>query len=421
MEKSRIKKILIVLAFAAAVVLIAYLIFITFFKGSGIKPEGPGTEDPNYGLGLPGADDGPGIIGEGDGTGKIDPLRDPEEQTVPIFPELPDQVSTVANGGITQVNKLVDSQTSGMSLSRNGDSVQFYNKEDGKFYIVNDKGDIITLSDKVFHNVDEVTWAPNKTKAVITYPDKNKIVYDFSTEKQVTLPKHWEDFTFSSDSQKLVNKSLGSDPDNRWLIISNSDGSGSRALEYIGTNDKNVIPSWSPNNQSVAMYTRGVDFNRSEVFFVGQNDENFKSTIVDGWGFEPLWSNDGERLLYSAYSTKNDLKPNLWIVNAKGDNIGTNRRNLRVETWADKCTFANNNEVYCAVPRRLETGAGLYPDIALKSLDDLYRIDLSTGQRELIAIPDGVYNISSLVVSEDQKNIFFTDHSNNQIHKIRLK
>lgn len=421
MEKSKIKKIFLVLGFVIVVLLMAYFIFSTFFKKNTGGLQEPGTETPNSGIGLPGSPDGSGNIGEDGGPGQVPTSSDSQNQTSPLFPENSGQVSTIANGGITQINNLVSGPTSGATLSKNGDSVQFYNQNDGKFYMVNDKGDLIALSDKVFYNVDDVTWAPSKTKAVIEYPDGNKIVYDFSTQKQVTLPKHWEDFAFSTDSQKLVNKSLGTDPDNRWLIVSNSDGSQSKAVEYIGTNDKDVIPSWSPNNQSVGMYTKGVDFNRNEVFFIGQNDENFKSTVVEGWSFSPLWSNDGEKLLYSVYSAKSDLKPNLWLVNAKGDNIGSNRTNLQIETWAEKCTFAGNNEVYCAVPKTLERGAGLYPDLALKTSDDLYKINLSTGQKELIAIPNGAYNVSSIIVSEDQKNIFFTDYSSNQIYKVKLK
>lgn len=421
MEKSRIKKILIVLGFALVVVVLAWLIYSVFFAKQSLLP-GIGTNNnTSTGTGLPTSPDGSGNIGE---NGEIIPIptsSDNQIQTDPQSPQNYGQASQIANGGVTKTTTLVSSPTVGATSGKNSNSIQFYNQADGKFYMVNESGDLIALSDKVFYNVQAVEWAPNKTKAVIEYPDGNKIVYDFSTEKQVTLPKHWEDFEFSSDSQKLVNKSLGTDPDNRWLIMSNSDGSQSKALEYIGTNDEDVIPSWSPNNQTVAMYTKGVDLNRSEVFFVGQNDENFKSTVVEGWGFEPLWSTDGQKLLYSVYSASNELKPSLWLVNAQGDNIGTNRTNLQVQTWAEKCTFASATEVYCAVPKSLEKGAGLYPELALKTSDDLYKINLSTGQKELIAIPDGAYNISSIVVSGDQKNIFFTDYVNSQIHKIQLQ
>jgi Tol biopolymer transport system component len=169
------------------------------------------------------------------------------------------------------------------------------------------------------------------------------------------------------------------------------------------------------------MYTRGVDFDRREVFFVGKNGENFKSTVVEGWGFEAQWSESGDKILYSVYSPKDELKPKLWIVNASAENIGANRTNLQLETWAEKCSFASNNEVYCAVPRELPEGAGLNPDLALKTFDDLYKINISTGQKELIATPDSAFNISSISVSKDQKTLFFTDYLNKQIHKINLQ
>jgi len=181
----------------------------------------------------------------------------------------------------------------------------------------------------------------------LNYPDGSKIIYNFTTKKQVTLPKHWQNFSFSPGSDQIVAKSMGLDVENRYLITANSDGSQAKALEAIGANDKTVYPAWSPGGQIVAMYTQGVDFDRQEVFFVGQNDENFKSTVVEGRGFQSQWSTAGDHLLYSVYSTTNDLKPLLWLVDAKSDTIGQNRTNLDLQTWANKCTFASDTEVYC--------------------------------------------------------------------------
>ncbi len=422
MEKSKFKKILLILGFLAFIILMAYFIWTAFFKKEIITEiPTPGTST-STGSGLPISPDGSGQIIDPTGTSSIIISPDtPQTRPQSTTQQEEFRVSNVAIGGITKTTTLVSSGTSNPTISRDGSSIQFYNQSDGKFYLVNDNGDLIPLSNKVFHNVKDVEWAPNKTKAVLEYPDGNKIVYDFSTEKQVTLPKHWEDFSFSTDSNKLINKSLGIDPDNRWLIVSNSDGSQSRALEFIGENDKNVIPSWSPNNQAVAMYTEGVDFNRREVFFVGLNDENFKSTVVEGWNFSGSWSQTGDKLLYSVSSPKNDLKPNLWIVNAQGDNIGVNRTDLNIETWVEKCTFASDTEVYCAVPTSLPKGSGLNSEIAKNSNDNLYKINIQTGQKELIAIPDRAYNVSSITVSQDQKTLFFNDNVNGGIHKIQLQ
>ncbi len=422
MEKSKFKKLLLILGFLAFVILMAYFIWTAFFKKQIITETPPPGTSTSTGTGLPISPDGSGQIIDPTGTSSIIISPDtPQTRPQSTTQQEGFQPSTVAIGGITKTTTLVSSGSSNPTISRDGNSVQFYNQADGKFYLVNESGDLIPLSNKVFHNVQEVEWAPNKTKAVLEYPDGNKIVYDFSTEKQVTLPKHWEDFSFSTDSNKLVNKSLGLDPDNRWLIVSNSDGSQSRALEFIGENDKNVIPSWSPNNQAVAMYTEGIDFNRREVFFVGLNDENFKSTVIEGWNFSGAWSKTGDKLLYSVSSPKNELKPNLWIVNAQGDNIGVNRTDLNIETWVEKCTFASDTEVYCAVPTSLPKGSGLNSELAKNSNDNLYKINIQTGQKELIAIPDKAYNVSSITVSQDQKNLFFTDNVNGGIHKIQLQ
>lgn len=415
-ENSRFKKFILIAIFLAVVILIGYFIWVIFFKPSfAPTPETqPGaTSTPS---GLPEAGTGKGQVVSTTTPGGV-----PSATTTPgaNAPQTPKGfVPTDNNKKATVINS---TPTLKPILSSDGKTVQFYDKNDGKFYKVNDNGDKVPISDQVFYNVQNVEWAPNTNKAVLEYPDGSKIVYDFNTNKQVTLPKHWEDFNFSTDSNKLVMKSMGVDPDNRWLITSNTDGTKAQALEFIGNNADTVIPSWSPNNQSVAMYTQGVDFNRQEVFFVGQNKENFKSTIIEGRGFQPKWSKTGDNLLYSVYNSDNDLKPKLWIVNAQGDSIGSNRRSLDLETWADKCTFATNKEIYCAVPDSLPKGAGLLPDLAKTSKDTLYKINLETGIKQEVAVPDGSYNISNLMISDKQDKIFFTDSTNNEIYKIDLK
>ncbi len=75
------------------------------------------------------------------------------------------------------------------SLSIGGD-LRYYSANDGKFYRVTPNGDIKKLSDRVFFDAQKVTWAKGKNQAVIEYPDNSKIIYNFDTNKQVSLPKH---------------------------------------------------------------------------------------------------------------------------------------------------------------------------------------------------------------------------------------
>ena len=409
---SRYKKLFTAIGLLILVLVLAYLIWrIFFYRETEMPPVAAptGTSD-----GLPQAQTGTGSsMIDGGGPGTL-----PGEQ-IPGPPD-PNAPSPVASGGLTQIEKLTDSPVLKPTLSGDG-GVRYYNTGDGKFYRIDENGQTVLLADKVFYDVQNVTWAPTQNKAILEYPDNSKILYNFSTKKQVTLPSHWQEFSFSPDSAQIVSKSLGINPENNWLIVANDDGSKARAIENLGTNEGSVYPAWSPNNQVVATFTDGIDFNRQEMFFVGLNQENFKSTVIEGRGLQSKWSSGGDRLLYSVYNTDTNLNPKLWVVDASGDTIGQNRRSLEINTWASKCTFANNSSVYCAVPEYLERSAGLFPELANKTKDNLYKIDLINGSRELIAVPDGTYNISDLVVPPNSDNLFFTDKKTGQLYKIRLK
>lgn len=405
---AKYKRVFLILAFLLIVVGIAYFLYLSFFKASLGPAKQPTTTPAGPGGQLTPAQVGPGQV-----------ITEPETETQVGIEEA--KPAEIADGGLTKTTKVSEAPALKPTISGNGTDVNFYNKDDGKFYRLDPNGQATPLTDKVFHNVQNITWAPGKNKAILEYPDGANIVYDFNTGKQATLPKHWEDFNFSPDGNKIISKSIGLDVENRWLAISNSDGSGSKPLEFIGKNADSVYTDWSPNNDIVAMYTRGIDFDRQEVFFVGLNKENFKSTIVEGRGFEPMWSESGDQLAYSVYSLSGDIKPELWVVDAQGDSIGANRKKIGLQTWASKCTFSDSATMYCGVPEYLDEGAGLFPEMAQKTKDDLYKVNIRTGEKELIAIPDNSYNMSNLIISQDGKNLYFTDANSSLLHKIELQ
>lgn len=409
---AKYKKILIVMVFVLLVVVLGYLLYLTFFKPSQPTPTpaGPGATTTGPG-GLPISQPGGGrIITDDQGRNVL--ITDTGEAI---------EISQTAQGGLTKTTELNQIPSLGATLSANGNDLLYYNKQDGKFYRINKDGESTQLSGTIFHEVQKITWSPDKNKAILEYPDQAKIIYDFQTNQQISLPKHWKDFDFSPDGSKIVMKSLADSEDNRWLAVINDQGTEATRLAALGDKDATVYPSWSPNNQTVAMYTEGVSFDQQRVFFVGLNQENFKALTIEGRGFEPKWSPAGDRLLYSVYSSDNGLKPELWTTNAQGENIGTGRAKLNVQTWADKCTFASKTEIYCAVPEELEEGAGLFPELAENTRDNLYKIDIQTGLKRLIAIPAGQATMSDLIVSENADYLYFTDVNTGLLNQIKLK
>jgi hypothetical protein len=407
----RYKKLIFLAVFLLLTILIGYFIFAIFFKPS-FAPETGQPTATTTGSGLPSANQGKGQIVE-----NTPPESLPAEQR----PDTGIKANETAQGGLTETEELTGLPAIAATVGANGKDVQYYNNTDGKFYRLDENGDAVPLTDKIFHQVSSVVWAPNKTEAILEYPDGANIIYNFSTNKQISLPAHWKDFSYAPDGKQIVMKSMGSDPDNRWLAVVTSDGTQVRSVENLGDKDDTVYPDWSPNNQMVAMFTEGIDFDRQNVYFVGLNGENFKSTIIDGRGFQPKWQPEGKQLLYSVYSTQSDLKPELWLVDAEGDQIGNNRKRLNLQTWAEKCSFASATDLYCAVPNSLEDNSGLFPELAKTTIDRLYRIDLATGAKKMIAIPDGNYTIENISLTTDQKNLYFTDKNTGKLYKVKLR
>ncbi len=318
------------------------------------------------------------------------------------------------------VNRVTNDYVIAPSLNNNG-SMRYHNAADGKFYRIQSDGSIKALSDQTFYNVKKVTWGKTKDIAVLEYPDDSKIVYNFETQKQVTLPKHWEEFSFSNDSEEIAAKSIGLSPENRWLVTVKNDGTGTKTVEPMGNNSDKVTIDWSPSRQVVAFSQTGqpLGSERREVLMVGLNGENFKSTIVEGVGFEPQWSPTGKKLLYSVYSSRSDYKPELWVVNSYGDEIGSNRQTLKLNTWAHKCSFSDDNYLYCAVPKNLPSGAGMAPTLANGVYDDLFRIDLNTGSKIPLSL-GGDYQIENISFDQGNKKIFFTDKFQSGIFEVKL-
>jgi Tol biopolymer transport system component len=169
------------------------------------------------------------------------------------------------------------------------------------------------------------------------------------------------------------------------------------------------------------MFNEATDKNRQELYFIGLHHENFKSTTIEGRGFQGQWTPKGDRLLYSVYHSLNNFNPTLWTVYAQGNDIGLDRRNLGLNTWADKCAFADHETVYCGVPKELPEGAGLFPGLADDIPDYLYKVNLRTGSKTLIADPYGNFHLTNLQVSPDGSTLYFVDGFTDTLQSIKLK
>jgi len=407
MLSERTKKILLVTGFIASVVGIGAALYFMFLAPTAQPTNVAGNiETPIGGGNLPTAGLGQPTTGVTGG-----------EPTLP-------KASEVAHGGLTKTTMLTTAAVADVTLSSDGQGMNYYDQSDDRFYTIDSIGEVVKLSNKQFPDVENTAWNTNGTKAVIEFPDGSNVVYDFTNETQVTLPQHWEDFEFSPNQDQIIAKSLPLDPDSRVLVVSNADGSQAQAVQALGENADKVQVNPSPTDQIIAFSDTAGDqngFGRKMILPIGKNQENFKGITVEGMGFESLWSPRGDILLYSVYGSYSDYKPLLWVVDGTVNSIGDDRRSVGLNTWVDKCVFSESDVVYCAVPQSLDANAGLQRALSADVPDDVYKIDLSTGRSSLVARPSEDLTMENLQVTDDNSLLYFTNSTDGRLGYIKLK
>ena len=412
----RLKRILFISFFVVLVAGIAVGLYFAFFRPTIsptiTEPGGTGTISDGTGGALPssGAASGQGGTSGTGGTGAL-----PGAGTVP-------GASGSATTQPLRTAILVESVSQAIAPTADGTGARFYNPIDGKFYRAYPDGRVVAMSDTAFKNVEQVNWGNTSDQAILSFPDGSKVHYDFQSQKQSTLPKHWEDFDFSTDDRSIVAKSDAISPESRYLLVADPDGKNPRAVQPLGENGDKVHSAWTGNNAIVAYSETGeaLGYDRQQIVLLGQNKENFRGLVVEGRGFMPLWSPSGQKILYSAWTVDGDYKPELWVSGGSPDNVNQNRVKLELQTWADKCAWANDELIYCAVPLNMPRGAGLQPSLFSSLEDHVMRIDLATGMKSDLGQPDGNPSMRNLVVTKDGTELIYTDSATGKLYAFRI-
>lgn len=409
-----VKKILIVAIFILSVLGLGFALYWVFFRSAPITD----TANTNGGPGS-----FPGIA---TGTPQVTNTNTNNIPTLPGQLFDPSKVSKVANGGLTEVTKVVTDPVLGLTNSSNG--VSFYDTTKQQFFRINSNGQVELLSDKLFYGVSGVTWSNTGEKAIIEYPDGVNVLYNFKDKKQTTIPQEMQDFSFSQQGDAIAAKWFSdasqNDPDNNWIVVAKDDGSGLALVEKLGDKSYSTQIAFSPDNQVAALHQKSIDNLRQMVYPIGLNGENLQAFEVAGSGFTSKWSPSGKSLTYSVYNAQTDYLPNLWVTSGKTGEMGELKVSLNINTWPEKCTYTDDSTMFCAVPQGLPRGAGIYPEIASQYPDNFYRVDLNSGVKTLLASPvgsEGAYSGYNLTVSADGTILYFTDRNSGTLQSIRLK
>lgn len=404
----RLKMVLKLVGLLGVTALIGFGLYSLFFRGGPSVPEP--TPEPGEGTtsdGFPIAGEAePGTNaptpGDADGDGRLD-------------------AAPIADGGVTRVTVLTTAGVTQPTVNNNGD-VAYYDPQDGRFYTIDENGNVKLLSQTTFPQAEAVTFSKQAQSAVIEFPDGSNVLYDFNSNSQVTLPNHWEDFSFSDDARTIASKSIGADPSNRTLTLTTADGSNTKVIAVLGSNDDQVDVSWSPDSKIVGFSETGLGgntFGQNQVYLIGQDGEAAGVLIVNGSNFQNIWSPNGTNLLYSVADAGDDYRASLWYSDSRGDRGGAPRLRLSIQTTASKCTFASATLAYCAVPNEMPAGGGSSPAL-VTAPDSIYSVEFPSGRTSLVAQPEFPTRMTNLSVSPDGRNLYYTDYVG-RLNALRLK
>lgn len=406
-KQQTILRILGLIAVAGLMGLTLYTLF--FSGGPKVTPDETVSETPGTSSGLPSANNGRPTPDNGSETTS----NQTDSDTL--------KPSPVADGGLTQTTQLTTGSIVNPTVTAGG-KMAYYDPHDGKFYTVDDKGNVVLLAQGTFPAAQSVVFAKNAEAAVLEFPDGSNVVYNFNSGQQSTLPSHWQDFSFSSDSTSIAAKSVGNDPSNRSLVISSVDGSVAKSIAPLGDSDDRVSVDWSPSGNIVGFSKTGSSgnaFGQNEIYLIDQNGEAAGVLVVNGSNFKSIWSPTGSNLLYSVADAGDEYRASLWYADSRGDRTGDTRVRINIKTTADKCTFASNTLAYCAVPTEMPSGGGSTPSL-ITANDNIYSVSFPSGRTSLVAIPDQNTKITHLTVSGGGDQLFYTDTSG-RLNVIQLK
>lgn len=377
------KKILIITAIIATLIIGTLLSYSLLFKKSTSTPSATSTID---GLGE-------------------------SETFSPTTTIIPAKIKLLSQEPV--LNAIIDNNTVKYYSSANGNV--FRSEFDGS-------GTTIVSSD-VLANLIKIMWSPiDKTKIIALFEETNQIkrfFYDFKSNQSAQLDANIRYLNWSPTENKIVYQYYNTQNGLSNISIANPDGSGWKNI--FETRIKDLIVEW-PSANLIVLRTKASGIAQSVVYTMDTSGKNFGKMIDNTYGLTTLWSPSGDKMLYSETNGYGQgLKLKLLSV---ADHA---TRQLDFITLPEKCVWSKNNiDIFCAVPKVIADQAVL-PDDYYKDFiefsDSFYKINLNTGQKTLLFESDttAAFNASQLLLDDSEQYLIFVNKKDGALYSLKLQ
>lgn len=235
------KRLLIFILLILVVVGVLVMIWFLFFQPLFVKPP---TTNENVNVNV-----NTGVLPN---VNVVDPSTLNVNRAVNAGAGILPEIGEIANGDLTRTRQLTSTAVTEPRIGADGSTILYYDAATGQFMRLDPAtGESVAIIQQKFPQVEEVTWSPDSTKAVLEFPDLSKIIYDFSSQQQTSLPSEADDFSFSADSTEIAYEFVGPGVDEQFLVVSSTEGDEQRAIAKIADQAPYIQVAWSPTDEVV--------------------------------------------------------------------------------------------------------------------------------------------------------------------------
>lgn len=377
------KKIIIYILITVAVFALLILIFYQYLRSSG-KTTPSGT---------------PAVGGR---------ISAPQETTTQGPVSTPEADGTSTSTPAQKLTRLTDFSTISPSLNPQEDRVFFYKKDGGALFSADFSGQIQEkISNLTIVGLLETIWSPKKDRGAVVYLDNDELksFIHIGTSSWAVLPKDIKSLAWSPDGKTLAY--LVADPTGTNLIVTDQTGKNPKTIFSTPLPASTI--NW-PIKDKISFLTPPSGLTEGGLFVFSRADETFKKVLGLHFGLTTTWSPDGTKIA-AASTDRKGKNPTLSIFDASGQELFASN----LQTIPEKCVWAGNKILYCAVPKLL-TPNWVWPDDYLSgsanTQDRLVRLDLDTKSSVVLSdFSDDPLDISSLVITQKQNWLFFVDRN----------
>ncbi len=289
------------------------------------------------------------------------------------------------------------------------------------------------ITNTTIPRVYQALFGQNGSSVLLRYLDSSNLIQTYSATipraTSTTLMQSGVELKGSFLAAGLGDISLSPSADKIFTLanfgnsmvgtVSNLDGT--KKSQIFDSPFTEWLSSWT-NDKTILLATKPSYVAAGHAYALDVKSGSFQKIYGGGNGLTAILSPDGKNLLVSEIT---DNSPSLKIYNIANRSLV----DTGLKTIADKCLWAANTVIYCAVPETIPSADGGYPDAWYQGVvsfkDGIWKIDSATLSTDL------VLNISqtaresidavNLAASKGGDYLFLINKSDSSLWSLQLR